>query len=310
MTIRPLLISSLAAAGLLRCQSDQKDGAPMQTQKPEQTLSNSAKRNLADETLVTSKDGTKIASDRTGRGPVLILVSGALSDRRLLAGNPLIPKLAEYFTVYSYDRRGRGESTNTKPYAVEREIEDIDALIAHAGQPVYLFGTSSGGALSMRAAAALGPTKVTKLAVYEVPYGQEPAVHAKQKQGVAKAIETGTPGDAAEVFLTSIGTPPDALKKLKASPQWDAMRQMDFTLNYDYAILGDGAIPTDAIDSISVPTLVMTGEHAMPFMNTSADAIARQLRSSKRKTLAGQTHQVQADVVIPELVAFFEHASS
>jgi pimeloyl-ACP methyl ester carboxylesterase len=302
MRINSVLLGCLAIAGLAGCRSDNKDGAAMKpATKNEQP---------AAATQVTSKDGARIAFERAGNGPPLILVSGALSHRAMLRGNPLVPMLAEHFTVYAYDRRGRGESTDAQPYAVQREIDDLEALIAHAGQPVYLFGASSGAALSMQAAAALGERKVRKLALYEPPFGQEPAAFAKQKQAVADAIESGKPGDAAELFLTGIGTPRDAMDNMKQSPQWDAIAKMDFTLNYDFAILGDGAIPEDTVRAIAVPTLVMTGGNSLPFMGPTGDRIAALLRDGRRKTFAGQTHQVDARVVVPALREFFDRTSS
>lgn len=254
---------------------------------------------------VTSKDGTLVAFDRTGTGPALVLVSGALSHRGALAGNPLVDRLAERFTVYIYDRRGRGESTNTQPYAVEREIEDLAALVRHAGGSAYVFGVSSGAALAMQAAAKLGPTTITRLALYEPPYGQESAAFAKQKQRVNELVETGKPGDAATFFLTAVGTPPEALEGMKRSPEWENVKKIDFTLAYDYEVLGTGAIPEDTARAIRVPTLVMDGEKTMPFMHPTADRLAALIPGAQRKTLAGQTHQVDADATVPELTAFF-----
>ncbi len=307
MRIRPLLISSLTVLGTSGCQSDRKESAPVHAV---QNRAPAATPMSASDTRVTSKDGTQIVFDKRGDGPVLVLVSGALSHRGMLRDNPLIPKLAEHFTVYSYDRRGRGESTDVQPYSVQREIEDIDALITHAGRPVYVFGVSSGAALAMQAAATLGPSKITRLAIYEPPYGQEPAAFAKQKQGVAQIVESGKPGDAAEFFLAAIGTPPDALDGMKHSPSWNEIKRMDFTLNYDFAVLGDGRIPMDTVHAIAVPTLVMTGGKSMPFMGPTGDKIATELPDAKRKTLAGQTHQVQADAVVPLLLEFFNSTSS
>jgi pimeloyl-ACP methyl ester carboxylesterase len=236
-------------------------------------------------------------------------VSGALSYRPLL-DKSLVAKLAEDFTVYTYDRRGRGESTDVKPYAVAREIEDLDALITHAGRSVYVYGVSSGAALALQTAAALGPAKVSRLALYEPPYGQEPAVFAKQKQGIANIVATGKPGDAAELHLTGIGMPRETLDEMKRSPQWAAMAKSDFTLTYDYEVLGDGAIPADTARAIEIPVLVMTGEKTLPFMHATADRIAELLRNAQRKTLAGQTHQAKSEVVVPELLAFFTRPSS
>lgn len=256
-------------------------------------------------TRVTSRDGTRIAFEKRGSGPAVIIVSGALSHRSLYRDNALPEKLAQHFTVVLYDRRGRGESTDVQPYAVEREIEDIEALIDDAGGSASLYGVSSGAALALQAAAKLGARKVPKLAVYEPPYGQKQQEFAAQKERVAEIIRTGEPGDAAAFFLSAIGTPPEALEGMKRSPEWDAIRKMDFTLAYDYAVLGDGAVPEDVVESIRVPTLVMNGGNSLPFMTASADRIAELIPNARREKLAGQTHQVDAGVMAPLLIEYF-----
>jgi pimeloyl-ACP methyl ester carboxylesterase len=254
---------------------------------------------------VTSTDGTKIAFDTAGDGPPLIIVSGALSQRAALINDPLVAALAKHFTVYIYDRRGRGQSTDTLPYAVDREIEDLGALVDHAGDSAYLFGVSSGAALALQAAAKLGPTKVTRLALYEPPYGQPAAAFATQKQKVSELVETGEPGDAASYFLTAIGTPPEALEDMKRTAPWEGMKKIDFTLAYDYAVLGDGAVPAATARAVTVPTLVIDGEKTMPFIGPAADRLAELMPRARRETLAGQTHQVNADATAPLLVDFF-----
>ena len=306
MRILSLPVISLAMIWLTSCESDRAPPVPAGSPSSPAERSPSPSPSAAQRTThVTSKDGTRIAFETAGKGPALIIVSGALSSRALQTDRSLVAELGKRFTVYTYDRRGRGESADTKPYAVAREVEDIEALIAHAGSSAYLFGVSSGAALSMHAAATLGPTKVTKLALYEPPYGQEPAAHAKQKQRVAELAKTGQPGQAAEFFLTAIGTPPDALDGMKRSPQWPQIAKLDFTLAYDFEILGDGQVPEATARAIAVPTLVMTGEKTMPFMHPTADRIAALVPGAQRKTLAGQSHQVNGDVVAPVLTAFF-----
>ncbi len=255
--------------------------------------------------LTTSEDGTRIAFEKTGRGPAVILINGALAHRGLYGDQPLAARLSEHFTVYIYDRRGRGESTDVQPYAVAREIEDIEALLNDAGGPAYLYGISSGAALAMQAAANLGSAKVTKLAIYEPPYGEETQDFAKQKQLVGELVLTGKPGDAAEFFMSAIGTPPEALEAMKRAPEWEATKKIDFTLAYDFAVLGDGTVPQDIAKAIRVPTLVMNGDRSMDFMQPTADRIAALIPQSQRKTLKGQTHQVEAEALAPLLVEFF-----
>jgi pimeloyl-ACP methyl ester carboxylesterase len=252
--------------------------------------------------FAAARDGTKIAFEQVGNGPALILVGGALSDRQ--GGKPLASKLVDHFTVYTYDRRGRGESGDTKPYAVEREIEDLDALIERAGNRAYLYGVSSGGALALQGAAKLGPAKVPKLAVYEPPYGQAERDFNEQKARVSQLVQTGKPGDAAAYFFSAIGMPPQALEGMKRSPEWETIKKLDFTLVYDYAILGNGGVP-EIVKQITVPTLVMDGEKSTGFMRPAADRIAELVPNAQRKTITGQAHQAAPEAVAPLLTEFF-----
>jgi pimeloyl-ACP methyl ester carboxylesterase len=258
-------------------------------------------------TSVTSRDGTRIAYEKSGNGPALIIVNGALSHRTLYGDTALQRMLAQHFTTYTYDRRGRGESADVQPYATEREIEDIEALINDAGGQAYLYGISSGAALALRAAAALGPTQVPKLALYEPPYGQETEEFEQQKQRVNEIIRSGKPGEAAAFFLSELGTPPEALEGMKASPEWDAIKKIDFTLAYDFEVLGNGTVPADIATTITVPTLVMNGEKSMDFMHATADQLAKLVPGAQRKTLTGQTHVAAAEAVAPALIAFFRN---
>lgn len=261
--------------------------------KPEAT------RNAA---FAESKDGTPIAFEKVGKGPALVIVGGALSQRD--GGKPLAGKLSEQFTVYVYDRRGRGESGDKQPYAVEREIEDLNALIDQAGGDAYVYAVSSGAALALQAAAKLGPAKVTKLAVYEPPYGQDPKEFDEQKARISQLVQTGKPGDAAEYFFTAIGTPPPALEDMKRSPAWEGFKKLDFTLAYDYAVLGNGNIP-GSVKQISIPTLVLDGEKTLPFIHPAADRLAQLIPNAERKTIPGQSHQAAPEVVAPLLSEFF-----
>ena len=250
-----------------------------------------------------STDGTRIAFEKVGDGPALIIVGGALAQRN--GGRPLAGKLKERFTVYTYDRRGRGESGDTKPYAVDREIEDLGALIEQAGNHAYLYGVSSGAALTLQTAAKLGAAKVPKIAVFEAPYGQAERDFNEQKDRVNQLAQTGKPGDTAAFFLSAIGTPPHVLEDMKRSPDWEGISKIDFTLTYDYAVLGNGSVP-DAVRRITVPTLVLDGEKAMAFIRSTADRMAELIPNAQRKTLKGQTHQATPEAVAPVLIEFFE----
>jgi pimeloyl-ACP methyl ester carboxylesterase len=280
------------------CATSDKTGAPGGG-----AMSASIKPEAAESVaFAVSGDGTKVAFEKVGHGPALIVVGGALSDRA--GGKPLAGKLEEHFTVYTYDRRGRGQSGDTKPYAVDREIEDLEALIEQAGNEAYVYGVSSGAALALQAAAKLGAARVPKLAVYEPPYGQGERDFAEQKDRIHQIVQTGKPGDAAVFFLSAIGTPPQALEEMKRSPNWEGIEKTDFTLAYDYAVLGNGTVP-DSVRLITVPTLVMDGEKSLDFMRPTADRVAALVPNAQRKTIKGQTHQASPDVVAPLLIEFF-----
>ncbi len=253
-----------------------------------------------------SKDGTVIAYEKNGQGPSLIVVGGALSHRNAYT-RELSAKLASHFTVISYDRRGRGESKDTKPYAVDREIEDIEALIDKAGGSVYLYGTSSGAALALLTAEKLGPTKITKLALYEPPYGSasKEAV-ASEKRAVNKFLSDDEPAEAVTFFLEKRGIPSDKMEAMKQSPEWKDMVSMAPTLMYDLAILGDGTVPFDVAKRIAIPTLVMDGEKSFPFMHATADTVGKTIPGAQRKTIKGQTHNLSADAGGPVLLEFFK----
>lgn len=257
-----------------------------------------------------SKDGTAIAYEKTGKGPSLILVNGALAHRKLYGEKDLAARLAKDFSVIFFDRRGRGESTDTKPYSVEREIEDIEALVNEAGGSAYLFGSSSGAALSLLAANKLGPEKITKLSLYEPPYGSDNAEdkqqYAGEKKKINELIAAGKPGDAVALFMESTGAPPDALEGMKKSPEWKDMERVGHTLVYDFEVLGDGTVPLDIAKSIAVPTQVLDGEKSLDFMHATTGTLGKVIPGAVRKTLKDQTHQVSPEALAPVLREFFE----
>jgi pimeloyl-ACP methyl ester carboxylesterase len=259
---------------------------------------------------VVSRDGTRIAYDRWGQGPALVIVGGALADRS--GGTELAKLLAADFTVYSYDRRGRGGSGDTKPYSARREIEDLEALIESAGGSVYLYGKSSGAALALQAAAELGG-KIKKLALYEAPYNETEGAREAGKVFRAKLDEmlaAQRHDEAVAHFLKFVGMPDDALAKLKASPAWAGMVAMAPTLAYDDAVVGhQRSVPVDVAARVKVPTLVMDGSASaktMPFMRMSADKLGKAIPEAKRLTVEGQAHDVSPAVLAPILRDFFK----
>ncbi len=253
-----------------------------------------------------SKDGTSITYEKTGKGPTIILVNGALGHRQHNGESDLAAMLAKHFTVIFYDRRGRGESTDTKPYAVEREIEDIEALVIDAGGSAYLYGPSSGAALSLLAAEKLGPEKIKKLALFEPPYGSDTKQeYAKEKDKVNELVTIGKIDEAVTFYLGRRWITPDKMEAMKKSPEWKAMVDIGHTLVYDFEVLGDGMVPVDDVKNITIPTLVMDGEKSFDFMHATADTVAKTIPGSVRKTIKGQTHSVSAEAVAPMLVEFF-----
>ncbi len=257
---------------------------------------------------VQSVDGTAIAYDQVGNGPAVILVNGALGYRAMGFLTPLANLLAQHFTVIDYDRRGRGESTDTQPFAVEREIEDIEALINEVGGEAYLYGISSGACLALEAAIKLGG-KVKKLAMYEAPYDSDDArrqAFRNYRKRLAEVLAEGRKGDAAGLFMMFVGMPPEHLEGARQHPMWSMWEAVGQTLAYDAAAMGDdGAVPIEKAARVTVPTLVMDGSASFPFMLTTAMALAKAMPHAEQRTLEGQTHEVSAEALAPVLVEFF-----
>ena len=256
---------------------------------------------------VISKDGTPIAFDQSGHGPALILVTGALTTRA--DWSHLAACLAPHFSVFAYDRRGRGESGDTMPYAVEREVEDLDALLTEAGGSAFVFGHSSGAALALETAVQLGK-KVKKLAMYEVPYNDD---HEAQRawrayiQQLTELLAANRRGDAVALFMQYVGMPAEQIKAMRQAPAWPQLEAIAPTLAYDHtAILGkDGSVPIERAAHVLVPTLVMNGGGSYPFMYETARALSQAIPHAQLRTLEGQTHDVAPEVLAPVLVEFF-----
>jgi pimeloyl-ACP methyl ester carboxylesterase len=254
---------------------------------------------------VTSRDGTTIAFDRIGQGPPVVLITGSSSDRA--DKTPLAEYLASDLTVLNYDRRGRGPSGDTQPYAIEREIEDIEAVIKAAGGEAGLYGSSAGAALAMLAAGAGLP--VTKLAMWEPPYLPErmPTPPADQVEQLETMVAEGRRGDAVEYFMSKVvGMPPEAVAGMRQAPFWAKAEALAHTLAYDSRILGDYRIPADHAKNVTVPTLVIASGTDFPFMRDSAAALAEILPEGEARFLDGQGHaDVDPTVLAPVLKAFF-----
>jgi pimeloyl-ACP methyl ester carboxylesterase len=256
---------------------------------------------------VMSKDGTAIAYDRSGQGPALILVDGALCSRTFGPMPKLAPLLARHFTVYTYDRRGRGESTDRQPYSREREVEDLAALIQGAGGSAFLLGLSSGAALALEAAASGLPVK--KVAAYEPPYvaeAGEPGA-AEHELHLRKLIAAGKRGGAVKYFLKDmVGVPGAAVVMMQLMPWiWRKLEKVAHTLPYDAALMGEFKVPRARLASIKIPTLAVFGSRSDVRLQKAARAVADAVPGAHHRTLAGQTHNVKPAVLAPTIVEFF-----
>ena len=256
---------------------------------------------------VISKDGTPIAFDTLGRGEPVILVDGALCSRSFGPLPKLAPLLAAHFTVFHYDRRGRNESGDTPPYAVEREVEDLEALIAQAGGSACVFGISSGAALAL-AAAAHG-ANIKKLALYEPPFvavSSARTVPADSAAQLSRLIAAGRRGDAVKFFLVDmVGVPAIFAYIMRVLPVWPKLKTVAHTLPYDAAVLGDFSLPTERAAAVAVPTLVIGGEKSPVELRSAVSALAQAVPRAQLRMLKGQTHNVSVKVLAPVLAEFF-----
>ena len=254
---------------------------------------------------VLSKDGTPIAYDQSGEGPPIILVVGAFNTSA--TGAPLAAQLSKHFTVFNYDRRGRGASGDTIPYTIEREIEDIDALITEAGGSAFVFGYSSGAILALMAARGL---TITKLALYDPPF----LVDAKSSQRfkdlvgqLAELIASGHRGQAVELFQTqAVGIPAEVVSQLRQAPFWPSLEDIAPTLVYEATLLDDMPSLAERMASIPVSTLVISGGENQARLLQAAQAVADALPTASYRSLSGQTHDIMPEVLAPVLEEFFK----
>ncbi len=254
--------------------------------------------------MVNSKDGTVIAVDRVGSGPSVVCVGGALNDRKSTASVAAL--LADRFTVYSYDRRGRGDSGDTQPYSVEREIEDLAAVVEEAGGSAMAYGMSSGAILVLRAAAAGVP--LTRIALYEPPFKSgipgAPAAPPDYSARVAADVEAGRPGDALELFMVAVvGMPAGIVAGMRRLPMWSALEALAPSLRYDGAVAGDGSIPPVA--GVAVPVTVLAGTASPDWMRAAAHAVAAAVPYGISRELPKQTHNVDPGALAKELAIAF-----
>ncbi|MGW9210430.1 alpha/beta fold hydrolase [Embleya sp. NPDC055664] len=258
---------------------------------------------------VVSADGTPIAYTSTGTGPAVVFVDGALCHRALGPGPALAAELAAHHTVLTYDRRGRGASGDTAPFDVDREIEDLAAVIAAAGGTAYLVGMSSGSALALRAATAgIG---VRKVAVYEPPFTTDEAGAADfagYVRNLRAALAEDRHGDAVAELMRYAGAPAPAVEQMRATPMWPAFEAVAPTLAYDAAALGidtGAGVPAGLLADITVPVLAVDGDASPEILRAPTRAVAAAIPAAGYISLPGQTHDVAPAVLAPVLLDFF-----
>ena len=244
---------------------------------------------------VTSRDGTSIAYTVQGRGPALILVDGALCSRDFGPMPGYAKALASDFTVYSYDRRGRNESGDTQPYAVEREVEDLGALIEAAGGKAHVYGTSSGAALVFNAATRGLP--IGRMVLFEAPYTL-PSFrgHADALWALRKAEERGA---AVRYFMCDVvGMPRVMGWVFSLFPMMKKLKAVAHTLPYDITVMCDESVWARA-GSLGIPTLVIGGGKSPAPLKAAVEKVAAAIPGAEKVYLAGQTHNVSAAAVLP-----------
>jgi pimeloyl-ACP methyl ester carboxylesterase len=252
---------------------------------------------------VTSADGTTIAHDVLGDGPAVILVDGALCHRTSGPMGPLGALLAKDLTVYRYDRRGRGESTDTAPWSAQREVEDLQALLAAAGGSAVVYAISSGVALAL-AAAAVTPG-ITGLVLYEPPYlgeQEDGERSARYTADLRSALNAGDRDHALTLFLSRVGTPAPMIEQLRGGPGWPMLIAVAPTLAYDDALLTGGRMPRDVAARVSVPALVVAGGASPVPLREAARRTAEALPHGRFRVLDGQTHDVAPEAVAPLVI--------
>jgi len=251
---------------------------------------------------VRSADGTRIAFERVGEGPPVILVEAALHYREFSSFDGLAPLLAREFAVITYDRRGRGKSTDTPPYSPNREVDDLRALIAEIGGSAHMYGYSSGALLALHAAAR--GAGIGRLAVLEPPLPEED-VERKDPLTLelGELVAAGRDGDAVEHFHRSIGVPDEFVGEMRSAPDWPKMESVAHTLVYDCMI--SDATTSALLRSVSVPTLVLDSQGSTDNLTGWATSVAGQLLHGTHRSLPGEWHTVADEVLAPVLIDFF-----
>ncbi len=252
-----------------------------------------------------SKDGTVIAYDKYGHGPAVVISGGTVGDRSQQAD--VAQLLATEFTVFNFDRRGRGETELKGPYTRDGEFEDLDAMIHVAGGSAFVYGTSGPGVMALLAASSgrLVST-IKKMVLWEPPFVLDGHIPSNYKHQLESMLAEGQRGDMVELFMTSaVGMPKEVVASMRQMPFWPAQEALAHTLVYDAILMGDYSIPKDRIARVKVPTLVIDGG-TIPFVTASCEAVATAMPNAKRLTLPGQPHNVDPNAIAPAIIEFFK----
>jgi len=257
----------------------------------------------------TSTDGTTIAYDQVGSGPAVLLLHGGPMTRQANAGLAVI--LAEHFTVYTYDRRGRGGSAGTVEDGVDAEFEDLATMLQTAGGSAHLYGSSGAAIIALQAAARGLP--ITTLAVWEPPYSASPdgpRPPADWGRRIADLIAEDRRGDAVAYWMTSvIGMPAEMVAGMRHAPFWAGMESEAHGLVADHALIGDFSFDPATLQAVKIPTLVMDGgPAAAPPLAAAAAEVAATVPRASRQSLDGQPHNVADDAMAAALTAYFRSA--
>jgi pimeloyl-ACP methyl ester carboxylesterase len=256
---------------------------------------------------VRSADGASIAFEVTGKGPPLVLIGGAFCDRSApTSGTPLAALLAHGFTVFSYDRRGRGDSDDTRPDGSHREVEDLAAILGAAGGSAAVFGNSSGGLLALDGAAA--GLAISKVVVYEPPVildAERAASFAALAKHLEEAARSGRRSEAVELYFAKVMQLPEpALARMRSSPMWSGLERVAHTLGYDLALTARGAKRLEAMQAVRAETLVMNGDASPSWMRDAIQTLARAIAGARHRTLERQTHAVNPEALAQAIEEF------
>ena len=259
-----------------------------------------------------SRDGTPIAFSRTGSGPALIFVDGAMCYREQGPSLAVAAQLAPHFTVFTYDRRGRGESGDAAAHSVEREVEDLDALIREAGGTAFVYGVSSGAALALEAANRGLP--ITRLVLYEAPFIVDDTRTPMPSEFMARvqsALVAGDPGRAVKLFMGLVEVPSIFVLMMRLMPVWSKLTAVAHTLPYDIQLVQEHEqgkpLSRTRWAHATMPTLVMDGGKSPAWMRNAMRALTEALPNATYRTLPGQTHIIKAHAHVQPLIEFLRH---